>query len=110
MADSAPRAHVIQELGFDLERVGEDFHGFARVVPEMYSPGTASVRASIFATWTDIAAGYHAIDAFAPRVPTTLELDVHLHQDIAEYSEVRAVSRLIKSGRYGARSDGRLHR
>jgi acyl-coenzyme A thioesterase PaaI-like protein len=79
--------------------VGEEFHGSAHVVPEMYSPGTTAVRASIFATWTDIAAGYHAVDAFAPRVPTTLELDVHLHQDIADYAEVHAVSRLIKAGR-----------
>lgn len=99
MPDSAPRAHIVHELGFDLERVGEEFHGFARVVPEMHFPASTGVRASIFATWTDIAAGYHAVDAFAPRVPTTLELDVHLHQDIADYGEVHAVSRLIKSGR-----------
>ena len=57
------------------------------------------VRASIFATWTDIAAGYLALDAFAPRVPTTLELDVHLHQHPGEFETVHAVSRLIKSGR-----------
>lgn len=99
MADSAPRAHIVHELGFELARQGEEYHGFARVVPEMYSPGSASVRASIFATWTDIAAGYHALDAFVPRVPTTLELDVHLHEVTGEYAEVHAVSRLIKSGR-----------
>jgi acyl-coenzyme A thioesterase PaaI-like protein len=97
-ANSAP-AHIIHELGFDLERVGEHYHGFARVVPELYSPSTTSVRASIFATWTDIAAGYHAVDTFNPRVPTTLELDVHLHQHTGEYGEVHAVSRLIKAGR-----------
>ena len=76
--------HIVHELGFDLGRVGEEIHGSARVVPELYSPGTTSVRASIFATWTDIAAGYLALDAFAPRVPTTLELDVHLHQDLGD--------------------------
>jgi acyl-coenzyme A thioesterase PaaI-like protein len=79
--------------------VGEEIHGSAPIVAEMYAPGTTTVRASIFATWTDIAAGYLALDAFAPRVPTTLELDVHLHQHTGEFETVHAVSRLIKSGR-----------
>ncbi len=91
--------HIVHELGFDLGRVGEEIHGSAPIVAEMYAPGTTVVRASIFATWTDIAAGYLALDAFAPRVPTTLELDVHLHQHAGEFGEVRAVSQLIKSGR-----------
>ena len=91
--------HIVAELGFDLERVGDEFHGSATVVPEMYVPGTTIVRASIFAAWTDTAAGYLAMDAFAPRVPTTLELDVHLHQGQGELEVVHAVARLIKTGR-----------
>ncbi len=91
--------HIIAELGFDLQRVGEEFHGSAVVVPEMYVPGTRIVRASIFATWADMIAGYLAMDAFLPRVPTTLELDVHLHQDHGEPQAINAVARLIKSGR-----------
>jgi acyl-coenzyme A thioesterase PaaI-like protein len=91
--------HIVHELGFDLGRVGEEIHGSASIVAEMYAPGSATVRASIFATWTDIAAGYLALDAFAPRVPTTLELDVHLHQQTGPFAEVKAVARLIKSGR-----------
>ncbi len=91
--------HIVHELGFDLGRVGEEIHGSAPIVAEMYAPGTTTVRASIFATWTDIAAGYLALDAFAPRVPTTLELDVHLHQQTGAFAEVSAVARLIKSGR-----------
>ena len=98
MENGAP-AHIVHELGFDLGRVGEEIHGSAPIVAEMYAPGTTTVRASIFATWTDIAAGYLALDAFAPRVPTTLELDVHLHQHTGEFGEMRAVARLIKSGR-----------
>ena len=66
------------ELGFHLERVNGEIHGSATVVPEMYVPGTRAVRTSIFASWTDVSTGYLAVDTFAPRVPTTLELDVHL--------------------------------
>jgi acyl-coenzyme A thioesterase PaaI-like protein len=91
--------HIVHELGFDLGRVGEEIHGSAPIVAEMYAPGSTTVRASIFATWTDIAAGYLALDAFAPRVPTTLELDVHLHQHSGEFAQVQVVARLIKSGR-----------
>lgn len=91
--------HIVSELGFDLKRVGEEFHGCAVVVPEMYVPGTTMVRASIFATWADMVAGYLAMDAFLPRVPTTLELDVHLHQQQGEPQAIKAVARLIKSGR-----------
>ena len=91
--------HIVAQLGFELERVGEDYHGSAPIVPEMYVPGTTIVRASIFAAWTDVAAGYLAMDAFAPRVPTTLELDVHLHQEHHELETIHGVARLIKSGR-----------
>jgi acyl-coenzyme A thioesterase PaaI-like protein len=91
--------HIVHELGFDLGRVGEEIHGSAPIVAEMYAPDSTVVRASIFATWTDIAAGYLALDAFAPRVPTTLELDVHLHQHAGDIAEVKAVARLIKAGR-----------
>ncbi len=91
--------HIVAELGFELERVGEGYHGGATVVPEMYVPGTTIVRASIFAAWTDVAAGYLAMDAFAPRVPTTLELDVHLHQAHGDVQAVQADARLIKTGR-----------
>ena len=92
-------SHIVSELGFHLERVGEEIHGRAAVVPEMYVPGTKVVRTSIFASWTDVAAGYLAVDVFAPRVPTTLELDVHMHRDHGEFGAVRAVARLLKAGR-----------
>jgi len=65
----------------------------------MYVPGTTVVRASIFATWADMLAGYLAMDAFLPRVPTTLELDVHLHEPHGDPKAIKAVARLIKSGR-----------
>lgn len=92
-------SHIVSELGFHLERAGDEIHANAAVVPEMYVPGTQVVRTSIFASWTDVAAGYLAVDVFAPRVPTTLELDVHMHRDHGEYGAVRAVARLLKAGR-----------
>ena len=56
--------HIVAELGFHLYRVGAQFHGSATVVPEMYVPGTKLVRTSVFASWTDLATGYLAVDAF----------------------------------------------
>lgn len=91
--------HIVSELGFRLDRVGDEIHGSAAVVPEMYVPGTKVVRISIFASWADVAAGYLAVDALAPRVPTTLELDVHLSREHRELEAVHAVARLLKAGR-----------
>lgn len=91
--------HIVSELGLVLGSVGDEIHGSAAAVPEMHVPGTAVIRASIFATWTDVAAGYLALEALAPRVPTTLELDVHLHQGQRELGTIHAVARSIKTGR-----------
>jgi acyl-coenzyme A thioesterase PaaI-like protein len=91
--------HIVAELGFHLERVNGEIHGSATVVPEMYVPGTRAVRASIFASWTDVSTGYLAVNTFAPRVPTTLELDVHLLSEDAEPEDIFAVARLLKAGR-----------
>jgi acyl-coenzyme A thioesterase PaaI-like protein len=90
--------HIVSELGFELDQVGAEFHGSAVIVPEMLVPGTASIRTSILATWADIAAGYLAIDAFAPRVPVTLDLDVTLFRNPVDLAAVYAVSRLLKTG------------
>jgi acyl-coenzyme A thioesterase PaaI-like protein len=93
------RDHVLRELGFTLRRAGDEFDGSAAVVPEMWVPGTRSLRTSILATWTDTAAGYVAVERFAPRVPVTLELDVHVYPSRGECAHVRAVSRTVKAGR-----------
>jgi acyl-coenzyme A thioesterase PaaI-like protein len=98
--DSPPdEQHIVAELGFHLERVDGEIHGSAMIVPEMYVPGTRAVRTSIFASWTDVSTGYLAVDTYAPRVPTTLELDVHLLDENAEPEAVYAVARLLKAGR-----------
>jgi acyl-coenzyme A thioesterase PaaI-like protein len=93
------RDHILLDLGFDLKRVGEQLCGSAVVFPEMWVPGTEALRTSILATWTDVAAGMLAVDAVAPRVPVTLELDVHLYRQAPAAGTVRTVSRVVKAGR-----------
>ena len=72
--DADPRAagHILVELGLAVARSGDAVVGTAQVVPEMWVPGTTSLRTSILATWVDHVAGVAAIGVLAPRVPVTL--------------------------------------
>ncbi|OAA29635.1 uncharacterized protein UG55_1001140 [Frankia sp. EI5c] len=92
-------SHIIRELGFDARRVGDEIHGSAAIVPEMFVPGTRSVRTSILATWADVVAGYLVMEHLAPRVPVTLDLDIHVHEPLREVERINAVGRLVKQGR-----------
>lgn len=94
-----PSGHIILELGFVLTKTREGFNGTASVVPEICIPGTRTIRTSILATWTDLAAGHLALDALAPRVPVTLELDVQVYPRERTYDTIHAVARPIKIGR-----------
>jgi acyl-coenzyme A thioesterase PaaI-like protein len=96
---STGRTHILQELGFLLRRSGDEIHASAQVTPEMWAPGTTSLRTSILAAWTDHAAGYLSIDLLGPRIPTTLELDVHLYQPAPGHGSIHAVARTVKAGR-----------
>lgn len=99
-AGSRAAGHILTELGFAVGRSGADeIHGSACVVPEMWVPGTTSLRTSILATWVDHVSGLAAIDVLAPRVPVTLELDVHVHDGAPAGGTVHAVARLPKAGR-----------
>lgn len=93
------RRHMLSELGFALTRAGDEMHGTASVTPEMRVPGTVHLRTSILATWADHLAGLLAADAIAPRVPVTLELDVHLYRPAPASGLVRGVGRTVKAGR-----------
>ena len=99
--DSDPRRerHILTELGFTIARTDVGIVGTSHVVPEMWVPGTDHLRTSILATWVDHVAGLAAIDVLAPRVPVTLELDVHLHDRAPSRGAVRVVARLLKAGR-----------
>jgi acyl-coenzyme A thioesterase PaaI-like protein len=91
--------HILTELGFVTSRAGDEMHGTALVTPEMHVPGTAHLRTSILATWADNLAGLLAVDAMAPRVPVTLELDVHLYRPAPAAGVIRGVGRIAKAGR-----------
>ena len=91
--------HILRELGFTTRRAGDEMHGMAPVRPEMHVPGTAALRTSILATWADNLAGLLAVDAMAPRVPVTLELDVHLYRPAPAAGVVQGVGRIAKAGR-----------
>ncbi len=96
------RRHVLQELGWDVgpdEEAGGRMLGSAVVVPEMHVPGTAHLRTSILAAWADVVAGYLAVETVGPRVPVTLELDVHLYRAAPGAGQVRGEGRVMKSGR-----------
>lgn len=97
--DRQPDRHILVELGFAVGRADDEVHGDAEVVPHMWVPGTSCLRTSILATWVDHAAGIAAIGVLRPRVPVTLELDVHLYENAPAGGTVRAIARVLKAGR-----------
>ncbi|HZM30654.1 MAG TPA: hotdog domain-containing protein [Acidimicrobiales bacterium] len=99
--DTDRTRHVLVDLGFAVRRTedGGGVHGSAEIVPEMWVPGTTSLRTSILATWVDHVAGLAAIGVLAPRVPVTLELDVHVYDRAPSDGDVHALARVLKAGR-----------
>jgi acyl-coenzyme A thioesterase PaaI-like protein len=69
------------------------------ITPEMHVPGTSRLRTSILAVWADTLIGLLASQATAPRVPVTLELDVHLYCPAPAAGTVLGIARTIKAGR-----------
>lgn len=91
--------HVIHELGFAPMRGEGEYRGSAVITPEMWVPGTEQIHLSILATWADMATGFLAVDLMAPRIPVTLELDVHVYPRSRHVGPIEAVSRVMKAGR-----------
>jgi acyl-coenzyme A thioesterase PaaI-like protein len=90
---------VAQELGLRA-RGGEDgMRGEALVVPEMWVPGTTNLRTSVLATWTDTLCGLLALGLVRPRVPLTLDLDIHLYGPAPSEGMLHGHSRMVKAGR-----------
>lgn len=98
-ADRPAAGHILIDLGFSVRRSGDRVHGSAPVVPEMWVPGTTSLRTSILAAWVDHVSGLAAMEAIAPQVPVTLELDVHLYEAAPADGTVHAVAHVVKAGR-----------
>ncbi|MFC8530148.1 hotdog domain-containing protein [Nocardia sp. NPDC057227] len=93
------RGHILRELGFATRRAGDELHGAAEITPEMHVPGTEHLRTSVLVTWADTLAGLLASLVMGPRVPVTLELDIHLHGPAPAAGRVAAVGRTVKVGR-----------
>ena len=91
--------HILKELGFVIAPVGDELRGSAAIVPELWVPGTDVLRTSVLATWTDTLAGLLAVEAVAPGVPVTLELEVHLYEPHRGTGEIIGTSRMLKAGR-----------
>ena len=85
-------------LGLTIDAVGDELHGRGEVLPTMWSPGTEAIRTSILVTWADVILGLLAVRVVAPRVPITLDIDVHLFQPITGIEPVRAIGRVTKLG------------
>jgi acyl-coenzyme A thioesterase PaaI-like protein len=96
------RRHLLTELGFAVRRVpgsAGELTGTASITPQMHVPGTSHLRTSILATWADMLAGLLASLVMEPRVPVTLELDVHLYRPAPAGGLVRGTGRTVKAGR-----------
>ncbi|HXX89364.1 MAG TPA: hotdog domain-containing protein [Acidimicrobiales bacterium] len=97
--DERASRHILRELGFVTRRVGDELQGTATVTPALLVPGLPHLRTSILFTWADTMGGLLAIRSFSPRVPVTLELDVHLLRPAPGAGEVRGVASVAKAGR-----------
>jgi acyl-coenzyme A thioesterase PaaI-like protein len=95
----AERRHVLQDLGWEVTQSEFERHGSGTVSPEMHVPGTAQLRTSILAAWADVLAGHLAVDTIAPRVPVTLELDVHLYRPAPGEGTINGSGKVVKAGR-----------
>ncbi len=99
MGPESGKNHVLSELGFAVKWVGEDLEGTVSVIDEMCVPGTSHLRTSLLATWADHLSGLLAATEVAPRVPVTLQLDVHLYAPAPGSGTVRGIGRVLKAGR-----------
>jgi acyl-coenzyme A thioesterase PaaI-like protein len=95
----AERRHVLHDLGWGITRSDRGLSGSAQVVPEMHVPGSSCLRTSILAAWADVVAGHLAVEEVAPRVPVTLELDVHLYRPGPAGGRVHGDGQVMKAGR-----------
>lgn len=97
--DRHAKDHVIRELQFAVRRTGDGLTGSAAVTAPMHTPLSSSVRISVLAIWVDMVAGLLAVEALTPKVPVTIELDVHLAAPAPGHGLLTADGRALRSGR-----------
>jgi len=96
------RRQILTELRFDVRRelaeTGQ-LTGEAELTPFMHVPGTTHLRTSILVIWADMLGGLLSLAALRPRVPVTLELDVHLLRPAPGSGRLSAMGKTVKTGR-----------
>lgn len=92
-------SHVLTELGWSVRQQGDEMHGDGTIYPELHVPGAEQLRTSMLASWADQLMGLIAVQVMRPRVPSTLELDIHLYTPAPGNGVLRGRSALVKAGR-----------
>jgi acyl-coenzyme A thioesterase PaaI-like protein len=91
---------LISELGMDVESTGGGTaRGRATVSPYLCQPGTNQLRISVMATWADILTGMAAGNAIYPRIPLTVDLEIHVLGTAGAGVELMLEAETIKVGR-----------
>lgn len=96
------RRHILTELRFSVQRELAEtgrLTGEADLTAFMHVPGTSQLRTSILVIWADTLGGILSLPVLRPRVPVTLELDVHLYRPAPGAGRLSAVCRTVKAGR-----------
>lgn len=97
--DATEGASLLSLLGFGVEAAGDGLRGTATITDHMTVPGTEVLRTSIVAGWADLLCGLVAIEALAPDVPVTVELDIHVYREGPAPAKLTGVGRPLKRGR-----------
>jgi acyl-coenzyme A thioesterase PaaI-like protein len=97
--DDAERSAALRALGFMTRAEGDLVIGDAPITPEMWIPGTQVLRTSVLSIWADVAAGHLAVFTYHPRIPVTLDLDVHLYRQPVGTGWIEARASIVKAGR-----------
>jgi acyl-coenzyme A thioesterase PaaI-like protein len=93
------REHVLAPLGFSIDVEGDSVVGRASITPHMHAAGTTGLRTGLVAAWVDLVTGSHAVEHLFPRIPVTLDLDIHLFERPGATGSIELVSRVLKIGR-----------
>jgi acyl-coenzyme A thioesterase PaaI-like protein len=94
-----PPQHILTEVGWNVRQLGDEMHGEGAVIAHLLAPGTAHLRTSMLAAWADHLMGLLVSRIVSPRVPATLELDIHLYRPAPGRGRIRGRSWLVKKGR-----------
>ena len=96
--EQAPK-HILKELGFVVQQMGDGLEGKGTLTPHMHVPGAGRLRTGILAAWSDTLTGLLAAVAMGGRVPVTVSLAVDLNRPAPAEGQITARARVVKKGR-----------